>query len=340
MPPDLLLWGDGLAAREVVAGWLPGDGSLWWVTDQGALGAPWPVPLADPVEAAAMVRPIEHGSVRLVPMSGARFDPSTRTLHLPSGPVPVVRAAMLLERPGRPAPDAAIVLPSRPRGGLLAGLERHLRGAAGRSSMYRAVVVGGGEEGTTLALALEARLWREGLLTEVRVVSAGTGAWGRTRRGAAARVALAARGIRLHPERRVVQVGRDGVVLDDGVHLPAELVVWATGPAEADPGAWDGSSHAARAVAPDLAVVGYEGVYAAGDGALAPWGEVGDGVRAGRALRAALVGRPKALVRPWCGRVLDLSDGGAMWTWGPLVVRGTLVRQWVQRPWAPPEEDE
>lgn len=126
-------------------------------------------------------------------------------------------------------------LATRPIGRFVAGLQTALAQlpAGPDARPTQVVVVGAGAGGVELAFCLEARLRMEGRAVSVTLL----GSSRQPLPGASARLvarlstAAAARGVTLRAGARVVAVEEDGVWLDGGERLPADLIVWATGAA-------------------------------------------------------------------------------------------------------------
>src|SRR5207302_6123179 len=126
---------------------------------------------------------------------------------------------------GEPAGAAEHALRARPVEAFLAGWER-LREAARRGEVRRIAVIGGGAAGVEVLLAMQHGLAGSAaqfaLFSELPVL-AGDGA-----RRAIVRI-LGARGVAVHPGRKVLAAGKDGVELEGGGHFEAQAAVWATG---------------------------------------------------------------------------------------------------------------
>ncbi len=236
-------------------------------------------------------------------------------------------------------------LASRPIDGLVAGIASRieaLRSAADGSC--RLCVVGSGAAGIELAFCLDARLQREGSRkVETTLVDGGRAVLPGASRALSARVggALRRRRIATRLGREVVAVEADGIRLDDDAKLPAEIVIWATGP-EAHPLARDSAlpidARGFVRIRPSFEVEGHDSLFAAGDCASLPgMGRAGVyAVRAGPVLsdnlRTRMRGDPTAALRRYSPQgdflsLLNLGDGRAIGAkWG-IAVEG----RWVMR---------
>jgi NADH:ubiquinone reductase (H+-translocating) len=206
------------------------------------------------------------------------------------------------------------------------------------AAQLRVVVVGGGFTGVELAAELAGTLKRAARTAgrhvsgHVTLIERGPDlapAFGpRARR--VIEQALAALGVDVQTGVGVSDIGRDGVVLQDGSRVDAELVVWSTGPrapgiAEQIPARRDSLG---RLEVDRFLATGVDGIWAAGDSAAAsPDGEhiaimscqhaMPQGRRAGENAAAAALGRPpRPYSQPLYLTCLDLGDSGALLTSG------------------------
>lgn len=203
----------------------------------------------------------------------------------------------------------------------------------------RVVVVGGGAAGVELGFTLRARLGTGATITVLAgddeiLPGDSLRAARRVRREASAR------GITIRTGARVTAVERDAVCID-AERVPADLVVWATGAApwpwlRAQPLPTD--AHGFVRVAPTLAVVGRDDLFAAGDCATidgVSWVRkagvyaVREGPTLDANLRARLCGAPLRAYRPQ-RRILSLihlGDRRALASkWGLVAVGGWVWR--------------
>jgi len=207
----------------------------------------------------------------------------------------------------------------------------------------RIAVVGAGAGGIELALAAHAASAARGGTPQIAVVGDAL----RIAPGIAPRAqaeleeACNARNIGIRLGVRVVRVTRENVVLDDGSCIPADNVLWATGPA---PHAWLRTTglaldpHGYLAMDRCLRVGGRPDVYAAGDIA----GIIGhprpkSGVYAVREapvlaenLRRALRGEsPRAYIpQRRALALIGTGDRRAVASYGPLGAEGAWVWRW------------
>jgi selenide,water dikinase len=261
---------------------------------------------------------------------------------------------------GRVAADAPALM-VKPIEVAAAGIQEALARPPGPDGR-RAVVVGAGAGGTEIALALSARLRREG---GGRVTVCDRAAEPARDRGERAsrlvRRAFDRHGIEFVGGVEVVHVGRDGVRLAGGRRLAADLVVWATGAAGPPFLAGSGLPVDERGflrVGDDLRLEGHPAVFAAGDCAtlvshpgLAKAGvyAVRQGPVLARNLRAAARGETR--LEPWRPQrrflsLLNTGDGRAILSWGTLATHGRLawrLKDWIDRrfvrTYAPPPLD-
>jgi NADH dehydrogenase len=197
----------------------------------------------------------------------------------------------------------------------------------------RVAVVGGGFTGLELAAELAGTLKpaaRTGghvtLIERDRDLAPGFGP--RARR--VIEQAMAALGVEVRTGVGVSDLDQDGVMLQDGSRVDAELVVWATGPRAPEitaqiPGRRDGLG---RVEVDRFLATGVDGIWAAGDCAAARAdGEhiavmscqhaIPQGRRAGENAAAAALGtQPRPYRQPLYLTCLDLGDYGALLTCG------------------------
>jgi selenide,water dikinase len=241
---------------------------------------------------------------------------------------------------GEPAGTVEHALRLRPVEAFLAGWER-LRESAKRGEVRRIAVIGGGAAGVEVLLAMQHAL--AGVATEFALFSelpvlAGNGA-----RRAIVRI-LGARGVAVHPGRKVLAASKHGVELDGGEHFEAQATVWATG---ASAPSWIAQSSLATdplgfvAVSDTLQSRSCPEIFAAGDVA-SVIGELGPksgvfAVRQGpvlaRNLRRALAGEAPERFRPPSRSLALISCGGryAVASWGGLALEGAWVWRWKDR---------
>jgi selenide,water dikinase len=235
----------------------------------------------------------------------------------------------------------AHALASRPIPKLVASIAGLIEEAKSRSpERFAVLVVGGGAGGVELAFCLEARLRREGANPEVAILTAN----GRLLAGASIALsravtrAAAVRGIKWVPDALVSELDGSSVRLADGDTLPADAVLWVTGPAA--------HSLAADSKLPidaqgfiettdTLRVAGHENLFAVGDCASLA-GMKRAGVYAVRSaplldhnLRACLSGGRLKSYRPQRDflSLLNLGDGTAIGAkWGITIGGRTVLR--------------
>ncbi len=209
------------------------------------------------------------------------------------------------------------------------------RGEALPAAARAWAVVGGGLAGVELALCLRAVAPDVSLLAEAPQLAPGAPmalarAVGRALRQANVR----------QVEGRAVAVTPEAVVLAGGGALPAQAVLWATGPAPhpllAHCGLQLGSTGAVRVDA-SLQSTSHPGVFAAGDCADLPAAVPKSGVYSVREaqvlldnLMAALRGQALRPYRPQrrALALVNCGDGTALASWGSLAARGHLFRAW------------
>jgi selenide,water dikinase len=256
-------------------------------------------------------------------------------------------------------------LATRPIGHFVREIDQKLDAFADLDRPMRILVVGGGAAGTELAFTIDARLRRSGLEPSLAIISgddellAGTSA--RTRR--AIRREAENRGIESIFAKRVLRADPSGVVVgpaepdsrDQGsTHLPADLVVWATGAAPTPFPVSSDNEDAQRfsrdaagflEVRDTLQTVGFDDVFAVGDCARlvdhrwiprAGVYAVRQGPILERNLRAHLDGRPLTRYRPQRDflSLLYLGQGRALASkWGAAFAGPSLFRlkDWIDR---------
>jgi len=163
-------------------------------------------------------------------------------------------------------------LATRPIGHFVAGLETALAQLPTGPDARRAriVVVGAGAGGVELAFCLEARLRMEGRAGTVTLLGSGRQPLPGASSRLVARLSAAAdaRGVILRTGARVVAVKEDGVCVEGGESLPADLVVWATGAAAHPLGGASNLPTGSRGfirIDDRLRVVGRADLFAVGD---------------------------------------------------------------------------
>lgn len=238
-------------------------------------------------------------------------------------------------------------LATRPIGEFTSRLDGRIRKlAAGRDARARVVVVGAGAAGVELAFTLHARLVAAGVRPEV-LLECGNGglltSYGSRVQRFVEREA-AARSISIRATSDATHVDAHGVGFTTG-HVPANLVVWATGAAAPDLVSGSPLPHDPNGfvrVDSSLEVHGHRGLFAAGDCAsIEGKARVPKaGVLAVRAapvldanLRAALSGSPLVEFHPQRHflSLLNLGNRRALATkWG-LAVSGRLAWIWKDR---------
>jgi selenide,water dikinase len=291
---------------------------------------------------------LEIDAARLGRRAGAHV-----VLARATGVDPVARRIVLDGRPPVAYDVASLDVGATVRGLDLPGVRAHalatrpirewvdrLDGAlATLGSHARIAVVGGGAAGVELGFTLRARC-REALVT---VLSNADEILPGDSPRAARRVRHEAerRGIAIRTGTQAVAVGPDGVQLA-GEHVPADLVVWATGAA---PWPWLATSPVAADAAgfvrvdATLRAIGHEDLFAAGDCATidgAPWVRkagvyaVREGPVLEANLRARVAGGPLQRYRPQRHilSLLHLGNRTALASkWG-LVAVGHWVWRW------------
>jgi selenide,water dikinase len=234
-------------------------------------------------------------------------------------------------------------LPVKPVDRLLAGVEALLEDA--RHAALAIAVIGAGAGGIELCFALDYRVRREASAQRGRfaIVSASSEVlpgYGDAVRRRVLRV-LKQREIAVHTDRRVTGADEHGIVLEGGERIPADRVVWVTGPASVP---WlQGSGLALDAkgfvlINDRLQSISHERVFAAGDAATMnhhPRPKSGvyavrQGPPLAHNLRCALQGTPLMSFQPQ-RRALQLITTGeryAIAAWGELACEGRWVWRW------------
>jgi selenide,water dikinase len=223
---------------------------------------------------------------------------------------------------------------------------------AGRTDLIPVAVVGGGAAGVELALCLEERAHTLQLPLDVCLIEGGGEILAQHSEGTVrrARKLLRQRGIDVHIGRRIAgceEAGPAALVFDDGVKLPCELAIWATGAAPpATLGGFDlpKSSRGFLSVRSTLQSTADVPVFAAGDAA----DIFGDpvpkaGVYAVRQapvlwqnLRRYLAGQPLRSYHPQRGylSLMACGDGTAILDYRGWSVRSHwawLLKMWIDR---------
>jgi NADH dehydrogenase FAD-containing subunit len=196
-------------------------------------------------------------------------------------------------------------------------------------------VVGAGLGGIELALCLKTVAAEVTLVAEDERFPAGAPS-GLVR---AVQRALAARGVRV-VHGRAVALREETLGLADGSSLPAQWVLWATGPAPhpllAASGLALGATGAIR-VDGTLQSTSHRNIFAAGDCADLASAAPKSGVYSVREapvlgfnLLAALRGQPLHTYRRQARALalVNCGDGTALLSWGPLAARGRWLRRW------------
>ena len=261
-------------------------------------------------------------------------------------------------------------LATRPIGHFVRAIDQKLDEFKDIDRPLRILVVGGGAAGTELAFTIDARLRRAGLAPSMAVISGDeellTGTSAQTRR--AIRNEASNRGIESIFAKRVLRADPSGVVVGPAkpdsadqseTHLPADLVVWATGAAPisfpAFPENEDSQSPRDGVLSRDdagfleirdtLQTVGFDDVFAAGDCARlvnhrwvprAGVYAVRQGPILERNLRALLDGRSLVRYRPQRDflSLLYLGQGRALASkWGMARAGTSLFRlkDWIDK---------
>ena len=282
-----------------------------------------------------------RAGVRFVHDRATRIDVDERQVRLASGEGLDYDVAALdigSTVAGRALPGVAEhALASRPIASLVADLDDRLARLPGPDC--RVVVVGAGAAGLELSFCLRARLLRAGFpRVEVSVLDGGSTILPGASRSLVRRAsrALQRRGMAALLDCEVAAVEADAVRLADGRRVPADLVVWVTGPA-ALPLARDSSLPVDDAgfvrVDASFAVEGRPELFAVGDCAsLAGMKRAGVyAVRAGpildHNLRARMSGGALRRYRPQSDflTLMALGDGTAIGSkWG-ICVEGSWV---------------
>ena len=215
--------------------------------------------------------------------------------------------------------------------------------AAGRSQP-RVAVIGAGVAGVELAMAMAHGITRLGLTPEVHLVEAAgdlTGTGPATRKRLLR--ALVANGVTLQADARVQQITAQGIAMQDGRFIDADLVVGAAG---AFPQGWLAKTSLQLTdgfvtVDADLRVAGHDSLFATGDCAhMAHAPRPKAGVFAVRAapvlydnLRAVLTGQPTRPFRPQRDylKLISLGAKSAVAEKFGLAFSGRWLWQWKDR---------
>jgi selenide,water dikinase len=229
---------------------------------------------------------MEIDLVRLCAAAGARLimgnvtslDRENRTLLFDNRPplpfdVLSIGIGSVPTREGLKAADETL-LPIKPMQTFIPRLEARLRAIAPQSGPepLNIVIVGGGVGGTEIAFCLPARIKRAlgDIRHKITIVESGPQVGSGLSALAATEVAksLATRRVKLLTQRRVLQISNGHVWLDDGGHLPADVVLWATS-AVAPPllAAFDipKDDRGFLLTEPTLECAGAQGIFAVGD---------------------------------------------------------------------------
>jgi selenide,water dikinase len=235
-------------------------------------------------------------------------------------------------------------LPVKPVDRFLAGWERLQ--AMARTRAIRLLVAGGGAGGIEIALAMQHRLRAEGIDGHFCIVSDTDAILPGHAAGVRRRMqrVLAARGVAVHLRGRVVAVDEGCARLRDGVRIPADAVVWATGAAAP---AWLRESGLATdergfvLVNERLQSLSHPDVFATGDVAtMAGHPRPKSGVYAVRQgppladnLRRAVTGETLEpyLPQPIALALISTGDKCAIASWGALAWSGAWVWRWKDR---------
>lgn len=256
-------------------------------------------------------------------------------------------------------------LATRPIGHFVRAIDQRLHEFADLDRPLRILVVGGGAAGTELAFTIDARLRRSGAEPSLAVISGDeellAGASARTRR--AIRREARNRGIESIFAKRVLRADPSGVVVGPTeassndraeTHLPADLVVWATGAApisfpvvdeDADSPFLARDEAGFLEIRDTLQTLGFDDLFAAGDCARlvnhrwvprAGVYAVRQGPVLERNLRARLDGRRLTPYRPQRDflSLLYLGQGRALASkWGMASAGTSLFRlkDWIDR---------
>lgn len=236
--------------------------------------------------------------------------------------------------PGMAEDDS--VWPVKPIRNLWA-LRAHLEARFAAGEAPRVAVVGGGPTGSEVAASIQALCARRGARSRVTLVTGGDRLITQMPAGAARVLArtLAARGVTIRTGTRIARREAGALICEDGQRIEADLVVPAVG-LEANPlvHASGLPSHPKEGlrINAELRSIADERVFAGGDCASMDGFELPKlgvfGVRQAsyihRNLLASLEGRPLAEYVPQKRylSILNLGDGSALSTWGPLWWKG------------------
>jgi pyridine nucleotide-disulfide oxidoreductase family protein len=249
------------------------------------------------------------------------------------------------------SPNAAIhILPVKPVHGLLARWDVLKASMTMSTQTTHLAVIGGGEAGVELVLAMAARLRKEvsrvnrdtGKMMFTMIAGARLLPQANPRMRKLASAALRRAGIVLIEGQRVKQINTNSLTLDNGRMIDANLVVMATGgvpPSCLAKGDLPLSEAGFIAVRQTLQVMGDDDVFAAGDCAdmiADPRPKAGvfavrQGYVLARNLRRRLRGKALATYKPqraWLS-ILDTADGSAIAARGRwFAVSGRWVMLW------------
>ncbi|MDT8340541.1 MAG: FAD-dependent oxidoreductase [Longimicrobiales bacterium] len=258
-----------LAARTLLVTESPG--SVYSGMVPGVIAGQYPLD-AVLLPAAALARSAGI-EVRIARVAGV--DPAARRLRLDGGESVDFGILSLnlgstvagLDLPG----VRAHTLATRPIGAFVRELEARLRDRS--RTPRRAVIVGAGAAGVELAFAIRARTAAAGAPAHITLVHGGLEILPGSPPGLIRRVRRAARrrGIVLRTDASVEAVSADGVHVQGGGSLPADLVLWATGAAAHPLLAESGLPVDGRGflrVRATLQVDGDDAIFAAGDSAV------------------------------------------------------------------------
>lgn len=252
-------------------------------------------------------------------------------------------------------PGAGRVRPVKPLGPFLESLDRLVADLCEHPRpLVRIAVVGGGAGGVELLLSVRHRLLSQaprGEGFQFDLLTASDTVLPTHNRSVQKRFLhhLAARGVRLHTGRKVVEVRAGEAVCEGGETVPFDILLWAT---DASAPAWPGAAGLATdaggfvAVNEALQSTSHPFVFAAGDvAAVLAHPRPKSGVFAVRQgpplaenLRRALLGRPLEPFRPQRQSLSLISTGDryAVASRGPFAWEGRWVwtfKDWIDRRW-------
>jgi NADH dehydrogenase FAD-containing subunit len=129
-----------------------------------------------------------------------------------------------------------LAIPIKPMQTFIERLERRLNVALeSRAHPLRVAVVGGGVAGCEIALCLHQRLEQKKLPVafQIEIFTGGSviGEGLRTSTSRQLNQILSGRGIKVHLEKPIRSVQEHGMTTDEGVQIPSDAVIWATGAA-------------------------------------------------------------------------------------------------------------